>query len=256
MNEVSCYLAELPDDASGQDGQHARSWMALMATAKGRDLVLLLVVVLTIATFVTIAILVVAQAGKVTGDTAVGLVAALVPGVISVVVSVFAYVERKDATSERESIRNSEKQERADVRTQDLVLRSLDFFTGKTQRRNVGVSVVEGAWDSAPRLRQIFVPLLVNQAVYLLEGSDQRDAAHEKENLRRIMDLLLKSVTTESIDASTYSPVTASLSRRLAGRVEKGVDVSAEQLNEWEAAFRRAGILPTTSPPESGHGNP
>ena len=49
--------------------------------------------------------------------------------------------------------------------------------------------MLQGAWSKAPHLRSIFVPLLVNQALYLLEESEQEEARHERENLDRIMEL-------------------------------------------------------------------
>lgn len=69
-------------------------------------------------------------------DTAIGLVAALVPGVITVVIAALGYADRTRATAERREIRESE-------RYQKVVLEALGYFTHGTQRRNVGISALQ-----------------------------------------------------------------------------------------------------------------
>jgi len=72
--------------------------------------------------------------------------------------------------------------ERKQSRRDDNIFRALAFFDGKTQRRNVGISVVEGYWNTTPDLQRILVPLLVNQAIYLVSQSEQSDVEHELNN--------------------------------------------------------------------------
>jgi hypothetical protein len=86
------------------------------------------------------------------------------------------------------------------ARLQAHVLDSLKWFEGKTQKRSIGIAVVEGNWDRFPDLRAMWVPILTNQAEYLLAESGQDDAIHERENLIRIMRLLLAARTTLTPD--------------------------------------------------------
>lgn len=81
--------------------------------------------------------------------------------------------------------------ERKHAVTEQHLFEALSWFSGKTQRRNIGISVVEGYWDEIPHLRGILISLLVNQAIYLLRESKQRESEHERNNLCRIMRLLL-----------------------------------------------------------------
>ena len=211
----------------------------------------ILLMVVSAAAFAVVAWLALAKAGDFTPDATVGLVAALVPGLISVVVAAFGYLDRTQAaaererfrdqeTRERESIRDRETKEREVTRYEEIVLKSLDFFTGKTQRRNVGISIVQGAWDRTTHLRPVFVPLLVNQAVYLLEESGQDEARHEKENLDRIMQLVIASVATDDFPQKTYQRLDESLERRIDGQSPgKGVAVSGAELARWRNSLLR-----------------
>ena len=72
------------------------------------------------------------------------------------------------------------------------VLDSLRWFEGKTQRRSIGISVIEGNWARFPDLQGTWTAVLANQAVYLLSESGQDDAWHERANLQRIMRLLCR----------------------------------------------------------------
>lgn len=219
------------------------------AVDRKTDMWPLLLIVITAAVFAVVASLALAKAGDFTPDATVGLVAALVPGLIGVVVAALGYLDRKQAAAERtrardqeaierESIRERDEHEREVIRYEEIVLKSLDFFTGKTQRRNVGISIVQGAWNRATHLRPIFVPLLVNQAVYLLEESGQDEARHEKENLDRIMQLVIDSVAGNDFPQTMYQRLDESLERRLVGPSPgKGVTVTGEQLARWKSAL-------------------
>ncbi len=70
------------------------------------------------------------------------------------------------------------------------VLDSLRWFEGKTQRRSIGIGIVEGNWSRFPEIQSTWTAVLTNQAVYLLCESGQDDAQHEISNLHRIMALL------------------------------------------------------------------
>ena len=118
----------------------------------------------------------------------IGAVAgAAVSGVVAVALAVVASIDRQ-----------RDRQERERVMTEEHLVHSFQYFTGGSggqQKRSVGISAVEGFSKEVPRLRGVFVPLLVNQVIYVLTKIPEgpRDEAldnHEKDNLERMIDLL------------------------------------------------------------------
>jgi hypothetical protein len=186
------------------------------------------------AAFIILAGVAIARADNFSSELAIGLVAAVVPGVISIIVAVIGHLDRRQAAAEREVLRRREDQERESLRYEQIILSSLDYFTGKTQRRNVGIAMLQGAWSKAPHLRSIFVPLLVNQALYLLEESEQEEARHERENLDRIMELVINSRPFDVASADTYQRLHDSLERRINRTMgSRGVVVEEDTLRTW-----------------------
>jgi hypothetical protein len=106
---------------------------------------------------------------------------ALVAGLVSIVLAGLSFAERW-----------SERFERARAETESRIFDTLRYFEGGSQTRNVGISVMETYWEDSRllQLRDLCVPLLANQAMYLLRASDQKDKPHEQDNLRRIIALL------------------------------------------------------------------
>jgi len=97
---------------------------------------------------------------------------------------------------------SNQKQARRQKR-EDNFFSSLEWLTGKSQRRNVGIAAVEFFWgadegpkDQIERFKSLSIDALSNTAMYLLLESDQGFAVHESNNLRRVMTFLL-SVTQE-----------------------------------------------------------
>jgi hypothetical protein len=170
-------------------GEWARPWTLIIAICLlvGSDVVLLALWL----------------SGTALSPGATGAIAgAIVSGVVAVGLSGLGVIERRE------------------MRREEHLLRALDYFTGKTQRRSVGISVVEGLARSAPELHPVIVPTLVNQGIYLVskipdkrtdkrgsnttneprvdagdesDGDDDRGHGltdHEKDNLDRIVTLL------------------------------------------------------------------
>ena len=73
-------------------------------------------------------------------------------------------------------------------RLEEHLYDALKWFEGETQKRSVGLSVIEGNWANTA-LHPTWRGVLVNQAVYLL-ASSKTDTEHERQNLRRIWALL------------------------------------------------------------------
>lgn len=77
------------------------------------------------------------------------------------------------------------------------VLKASEYFTGGSQSRSVGISMIEGMITS-PRYVGVLIPMLYYQLVYLLiaanptskEGKIKGSRLHEVKNLHRILDLL------------------------------------------------------------------
>jgi hypothetical protein len=127
---------------------------------------------------------------------AVGAVAgAAVSGLVAVVLAVLSSVERQRERQEREVEQRLERQERERSSTEEYLVRSFQYFVGGQQKRSIGISAIEGFSAEVPRLRGVFIPLLVNQVIYVLtkvpeDPADKILDDHEKDNLERMIELL------------------------------------------------------------------
>jgi len=74
--------------------------------------------------------------------------------------------------------------------------------------------------------------MLANQAVYLLEQSEEVDSVNEADNCRRIMALLLDGAGLSKALEPSYRAVLDALKR--AGQGGKGVKVAPDQRSAWE----------------------
>src|SRR3954470_9237374 len=118
--------------SDGQEfGGNRDAWWALLVVAA--------LLVLAVIAFVT------AQ-GDLNDQATAAVLAASVTGAVTVFVAGFGLVNRRDERSERLTTRRQEIDERADIRGEDAVFRAFEYFTGKTQRRNVGISILEHYW--------------------------------------------------------------------------------------------------------------
>jgi hypothetical protein len=83
---------------------------------------------------------------------------------------------------------------------------------------------------------RMFVPLLANQAVYLLNESGQTRSSHETDNLKRIMGLLTRDEVVKGYAPTTMQPLREALEgRRVSepGERTKGVPVPREDVEAW-----------------------
>ncbi len=51
---------------------------------------------------------------------------------------------------------------------QNTLLRALEYLTGGSQKRSVGIALIEGLWYKKHPYYRAILPALTNQAVYLL----------------------------------------------------------------------------------------
>jgi hypothetical protein len=119
-------------------------------------------------------------------------------------------------------------------RLQAHVLDSLKWFEGRTQKRSIGIAVIEGNWSLFTALQPTWIAILVNQAVYLLAQSrETEDAALEQQNLKRIMDLLLLART--KVAEAQKKGLSDALGENLAGRGLRGM--TEDEIQKWHQAF-------------------
>lgn len=150
---------------------------------------------------------------------------------------IFAVVTQWLSYRERKATRKEDQRERQATRKEDQLFRALAWFEGKTQKRSIGIAVTEAFWDDSPSSRTTLIPLLGNQAIYLLAVSDEA-TAHEVNNLERIMRLIthyadLKSEFSHL--AKELADLTSASSKR---RAETGNKVLPQKLKEWNDALK------------------
>jgi len=141
---------------------------------------------------------------------------------------------------ERERMNVRLEKERERMRIEEFLFRALEHFGGRTQERSVGIAIAEAYWKSTPEQLDVLVPLLLNQLVYLLAVQDSEksaDAAHERQNVRRIVELLAQIDEVDRFRDSYESSLRA-IRRKRAGR---GIDLSSDpaglrrsvRLSDW-----------------------
>jgi hypothetical protein len=212
--------------------------------------------VVTVA-LVGIALALVTGRSPVSNEVAGALAGAAVAGLASLGVGVLGYVERRRALEEAERIRDLDYAERAHERITSNVFSALSHFAGKTQDRSIGIAVVEGSWAEVPEFHPVLVPLLANQVIYLLSESGQEDKAHEVDNLRRMIDLLVEGnaeptmrtpFARASYDA-VRSALTAAIAKTSGGgigtsttaqKTVRGLEVPVVTLIKWKDALQVA----------------
>src|SRR5262245_60379995 len=110
----------------------SRDTRLLSVGDNSKDIGAFVLMTLTMVGFAGIAAITIMKMSAFESGDVISLVAALLTALISVVVATYGYLDRKAASSER-----------GEQRYEDIVLRSLEYFTGGTQRRSVGIAVVE-----------------------------------------------------------------------------------------------------------------
>jgi hypothetical protein len=138
----------------------------------------------------------------------------------------------------------------------EMFYRALDWLSGGTQRRSLGIAAIEALW-AYPSLRSrlfrsrrpahsarfvdLSVPALANSAVYLLLAKDQPLKAHERKNLERIMRLLAELTPRERARHEFHlSSVCRALdeTRRRLAEPDGGRAARAEAVEELEEPTR------------------
>jgi hypothetical protein len=125
--------------------------------------------------------------------------------------------------------------ERRAAHEEDRLSKTLDYFDGGSQRRSIGISLIEGLWLNKPRYRDIIVPLISNQVVYLLLSSDSHDA-HNERNLVRLVMILKKIPDFRMKYHDRWGDVGDAIYRKYQGEI-KGIPVADSTLQLWAKAL-------------------
>ncbi|GAB4578819.1 MAG: hypothetical protein Fur0022_15560 [Anaerolineales bacterium] len=137
--------------------------------------------------------------------------------IVAVITLVLGYLERKGA------------------REQDRLGKTLDYFDGGSQRRSIGISMLEGVWLHNRRYHNILVPLVANQIVYLLLSTDSHDA-HNERNLVRLIMIFGAIPKLKEKYHDRWGDVCDAISRKYAGE-PKGIPVTKPTLKRWGQAL-------------------
>ena len=115
----------------------------------------------------------------------------------------------------------------------ELLLKTVSYFDGGTQKRSIGIALIEGLLKKDAEHRQVLVPLLANQFVYLLLHPDVKDSPHEERNLVRLFFLLAATPNLRSEHFEAFGDVADAISRRLDGETS-GLTITRPTLNSWQ----------------------
>lgn len=127
--------------------------------------------------------------------------------------------------------------ERREQREEQLLAQTLGYFDGKTQRRSIGISLVEGLWAPKMKKMDILVPVLLNQTIYLLLSSNSVDSIHEERNLIRLLILLKRCVPHTSNPSEYYPEIHEALLRKDPEENGKGIPLARPTLRLWYKDF-------------------
>jgi hypothetical protein len=98
-------------------------------------------------------------------------------------------------------------------------------------------TLTEAYWKDSPRSRTILIPLLGNQAIYLLAVSKQ-GTAHERNNLERIMGLITDYAPLKSKFSHLAKELAELTSPDSTRRGKTGNTVSDEKLTKWNKVLK------------------
>ena len=155
--------------------------------------------------------------------------------------------ERIRETEQLEKERTAVLKERANMR--DILYESLQWFEGGTQKRSIGIAVVKTSWKTFEEFRSLWLEVLVNQSIYLLAAQDPPGKPHEHENLRRMMEIIIKEKIL--LDSESNKILCETLADKLQSRIEKGLELTPKlkkSLGNWqkELDLIKGSELPTS----------
>lgn len=121
--------------------------------------------------------------------------------------------------------------ERRQSREEERLAQTLEYFGGGSQRRSIGIALIEGLWVSNPRHHDVIVPLIANQVVYLLLSTESVDA-HNERNLVRLFRILKSIPNLRERYGLAWGDVANAIYEKQQG-AKKGIPLSSVTLNIW-----------------------
>jgi hypothetical protein len=140
-----------------------------------------------------------------------------------------------DAREREQAAKDAER-----ARHRDILYESLKWFEGGTQKRSIGIAVVNTSWPMFEEFRPLWVEVFANQAIYLLTVSDQKDKPHEHDNLRRIMEVVIREHSL--LQPESYRIVLHTIEEKLKGQPSGGLTLTEElkaRLSNWKNEISR-----------------
>jgi hypothetical protein len=115
---------------------------------------------------------------------------------------------------------------------QQTLERALEYLTGGSQKRSVGVALIEGLWHRRHPYYRAIIPALTNQAVYLLLETESK-GRHQLHTFMRIMDLIMR-VPPKSFLRNFYIEIIEALQAR-EDNVDDlhGIDIGPASACQW-----------------------
>lgn len=115
---------------------------------------------------------------------------------------------------------------------QQIMLRALEYLTGGSQKRSVGVALIEGlSYKRHPYWRAI-LPALMNQAVYLLLATRSK-ASHQSQNFARIMILILRVPYKSEFQHYFIELIEALRTRSEHTMMDTGIEMPSPMAKYW-----------------------
>jgi hypothetical protein len=123
--------------------------------------------------------------------------------------------------------------ERRGHKREDTLLRALEHLTGGSQKRSVGIALIEGLWHNGHPYHRAVLPALVNQAVYLLLETES-SGRHQFHSWLRIMELILR-VPSEPQLHEHFCELAEALNERATngGKRERGLEITSATAKAW-----------------------
>jgi hypothetical protein len=127
--------------------------------------------------------------------------------------------------------------ERRENQRHMVLLQALEYLTGGSQKRSIGIALIEGLWERGHPFHRSLLPALINQAVYLLLETESREGRHQFQNWCRIMELIFHAPYVPNLKTHYYE-LSNALYQHIDDTItlERGIVVSKELADEQ---FRR-----------------
>ena len=121
--------------------------------------------------------------------------------------------------------------ERRQTREEERLASTLNYFDGGSQKRSIGIALLEGLWFKKKRHHDVIVPLMANQIVYLLLSTDSHDP-HQERNLVRLFHVFASIPNLKQKYHERWGDVADAIYRKLEGE-KGGLPVSEATLKIW-----------------------